>query len=256
MMVEENYYVDKLKVRIFNDAKQMGISAADAIRDDILDLLSEKDEISVMFAAAPSQDTTLDALKTLEDIPWGRVNAFHMDEYVGISEQAPQSFRNYLKRHFFDNFNFKSLNLLDADREDYLEAAKEYDSKLRTLGIDLIVLGIGENGHIAFNDPPFSKFDDSDWVKVIKLTETSRIQQVHDGCFEKLEQVPEYALTVTIPAFLSATKLHCVVPGKLKAPAVKKTLEGEISEDCPASVLRTRVGATLYIEKDSASLLK
>lgn len=254
-MARKEFMVDKLKVKVLDNPAEMGKTAAEAIRADILQLLKEQKEISVMFAAAPSQDTTLDTLKNYDDIPWNRINVFHMDEYVGISPNASQSFRNYLCRNFFNFFEFKSLNLINADNENYEKVAKDYDKLLKEKGIDLIILGIGESGHIAFNDPPEAKFTGESWTKIVKLSLVSRNQQVHDGCFAKLEDVPEYAVTVTIPAFLKAKKLHCVVPGKLKAEAVRKTILEPVSENCPASVLRKRDGATLYIEKDSASSL-
>ena len=252
-MEKNSFIVDQMEVRVFKDAEELGNAAASAIRVDLLRLIEKKGEISVMFAAAPSQDTTLNALKEYKDIPWEKVNAFHMDEYVGISSEVPQSFRNYLTRNFFSSCNFKSLNLLDAGQKNYKKVAEEYSDTLKEHGIDLIVLGIGENGHIAFNDPPEARFNEERWTKIVKLSLASRNQQVHDGCFLKLTDVPEYAVTVTIPAFLAATKLHCVVPGVLKAEAVRRTLEEPISENCPASVLRTRGGVTLYIDSESAS---
>ncbi len=250
------YKVDRLDVNIYASNKEMGQAAAKAIADDLCDLLSKKDEINVMFAAAPSQNTTLEALLDDKRVDWTRINAFHMDEYVGISVDKPQSFRNYLNTHIFDRKPFKSVNLINADGPDPEKVAADYAKLLKEKGLDLIVLGIGETGHIAFNDPPEARFDEPKLAKVIDLEEMSRMQQVHDGCFKTLDEVPKQAITVTIPAFVAASRLHCVVPGPTKSKAVKATLEGPISEACPASVLRRHANAHLYIDKDSAALLK
>lgn len=249
------FKVDKLNVGIYPTNKAMGEAAAKAIADDLCQLLSIKDEINVMFAAAPSQNTTLEALLSDMRVDWTRINAFHMDEYVGISIDKPQSFRNYLNTHIFSRKPFKSVNLINADGPDPEKVADDYAGLLKKSGLDLIVLGIGETGHIAFNDPPEARFDEPKLAKVIELEEMSRMQQVHDGCFKTLDEVPKQAITVTIPAFVSATCLHCVVPGPTKSKAVKATLKGPVSEACPASVLRTHSNAHLYLDKDSAALL-
>ena len=250
------YKVDRLDVNIYASNKEMGQAAAKAIADDLCDLLSKKSEINVMFAAAPSQNTTLEALLDDERVDWTRINGFHMDEYVGISIDKPQSFRNYLNTHIFSRKPFKSVNLINADGPDAEKAAADYAKLLKESGLDLIVMGIGESGHIAFNDPPEARFDEPKLAKVIELEEVSRMQQVHDGCFKTLDEVPKQAITVTIPAFVAASILHCVVPGPTKCKAVKATLEGPISEVCPATVLRRHENAHLYLDKDSAALLK
>ncbi len=250
------FKVDKLNVGIYPTNKAMGEAAAKAIADDLCQLLSKKDEINVMFAAAPSQNTTLEALLSDMRVDWTRINAFHMDEYVGISIDKPQSFRNYLNTHILSRKPFKSVNLINADGPDPEKVADDYAGLLKKSGLDLIVLGIGETGHIAFNDPPEARFDEPKLAKVIELEEMSRMQQVHDGCFKTLDEVPKQAITVTIPAFVSASILHCVVPGPTKSNAVQATLKGPISEACPASVLRTHANAHLYLDKDSAALLK
>ena len=249
------FKVDRLDVNIYPSNREMGQAAAKAIGDDLCTLLAQKKEVNVMFAAAPSQNTTLEALLDDGRIDWSRINAFHMDEYVGISIDRPQSFRNYLNTHIFSRKPFKSVNLIDADGPDAYNVAAYYAKLLKEAGLDLIVLGIGETGHIAFNDPPDARFDEPLLAKVIELGEVSRMQQVHDGCFKTLEEVPKQAITVTIPAFVSASKLHCVVPGPTKCRAVRATLEDPVSEACPASVLRRHPDAHLYLDKDSAALL-
>lgn len=249
----KTFTVDKLEVIMESTAQEMGAAAALAIKKDIVRLLDEKDEISVMFAAAPSQNTTLNALISLQGIEWNRINAFHMDEYVGIKKEREQSFRNYLITHIFSKVPFKSVNLIEGDADDIQAAIDDYERKIRKNGLDLIVMGIGENGHIAFNDPPEARFIEDHYVKEVKLAQASRMQQVNDKCFATIDQVPESAITVTIPAFMSASALHCVVPGPTKTNAVRKTLEEPISELCPASILRTHDNAHLYIDEASAA---
>ena len=255
VVMKKLFKVDNLFVHQLDDAEQMGICAASNIRRDVLSILKSKSEINMMFAAAPSQITTLNSLLELDDIPWNKINAFHMDEYVGISEKAPQSFRHFLIDNLFSKKPFKSINLIEGDSSNVNQVVLDYSQKLKKNKMDIIVLGIGESGHIAFNDPPFAKFNESELVKVVDLSEVSRMQQVHDKCFDSIESVPKQAITVTIPAFFSATVLHCVVPSLTKAKAIKRTLEGDVSEACPATILRKHSNASLYIDSDSASLL-
>jgi len=247
--------VDLLTVNIASDTQAMGRIAAQKIAADIKAIAKKKPFVRMMFAAAPSQDTTLEALQKMNDIPWSQIIAFHMDEYVGIEKSQPQSFRNYLSKQLFDNKPFKEIHLIAGDAKDPQCEADRYEHLLREEPLDIVVLGIGENGHIAFNDPPDADFEDERFVRIITLSEKSRIQQVHDGCFEKLDSVPKTAITVTIPAFLNANILHCVVPNERKAEAVKQTLHGSISPSCPASVLRRHPQASLYLDTLSASLL-
>lgn len=252
--MEKRQY-DNLEVIISPTDIEMGKEAARAIADEMKQVAERKETIRMMFAAAPSQNTTLSALKEIDGLPWHKVEAFHMDEYVGISEDKPQSFRNYLNRWIFSEKPFKKVNLIQGDCNDPESEASRYGKILTLEPIDIIVLGIGENGHIAFNDPPFASFDEPKPAKIITLSQRSRIQQVNDGCFKELDEVPHMAITVTIPVFTSAQSLFCVVPNSRKADAVKMTLEGPISEKCPASVLRTHKKAMLFIDAESASKL-
>ncbi|MBR2988372.1 MAG: glucosamine-6-phosphate deaminase [Clostridia bacterium] len=247
--------VDKLTVKIFETRKRMGECAAKDIKDRIVALLSEKSEINTIFAAAPSQNDVLVALVNDEEIEWNRINAFHMDEYVGLSKDAPQGFGNFLKAHIFDLVPFKSVNLIDISATDPELECERYGKLLSQNPADIVVMGIGENGHIAFNDPPVADFNDKRMVKPVKLDEVCRNQQVNDGCFKSIDEVPTHALTLTCPTLVSAPHLFCIVPAPTKASAVKRTLTGSIDESCPASILRTRDGAILYLDKDSSSLL-
>lgn len=247
--------VDKLSVKIFPNRTLMGQTAAKEIKEKIAELLKKKDEINMIFAAAPSQNEVLDALADDGEIEWNRINGFHMDEYIGLSESAPQGFGNFLKAHIFGKVNFKSVNYIDCAAVDPEKEAERYENLLKNNPPDIVVMGIGENGHIAFNDPPVADFADKRGVKVVKLDEVCRNQQVHDGCFLRLEDVPKYAITLTVPTLVSAPWLFCVVPAKTKAKAVKECLKGKIGTGCPASVLRLADHAVLYLDGDSSSLL-
>lgn len=178
-----------------------------------------------------------------------------MDEYIGLSADAPQGFGNFLKDHIFGRAPFRSVHYIDCTAADPEKEAARYETLLRENPPDIVVMGIGENGHIAFNDPPVADFKDTHGAKVVKLDEVCRNQQVHDGCFARLEEVPKYAITLTVPTLVSAPWLFCIVPAKTKANAVKECLTGEIGEHCPASILRLQEHAVLYLDKDSASLL-
>ena len=246
---------NNLNVNVYSSRDEMGAAAAADVKAAILRALGEKSEINMIFAAAPSQNEVLANLATDKEIPWGRVNAFHMDEYIGLDKDAPQGFGNFLRDHIFGIAPFKSVNYIRIDAPDAEEECKRYEKLLRENPVDIVVLGIGENGHIAFNDPPFADFEDDKLVKTVKLDEVCRNQQVNDGCFAKIDDVPTHALTLTVPALMSGKELYCIVPAKTKANAVAVTVNGAITPDCPASVLRTHASATLYLDPDSASLL-
>ena len=246
---------DSLKVNIYSSRDEMGAAAAADVKAAILRALSEKETINMIFAAAPSQNEVLGNLARDTEIPWGRVNAFHMDEYIGLDKDAPQGFGNFLRDHIFGIAPFKSVNYIKIDAPDAEEECERYSDLLRANPVDIVVLGIGENGHIAFNDPPFADFSDTKLVKAVKLDEVCRNQQVNDGCFASIDDVPTHALTLTVPALMSGKELYCIVPAKTKAQAVYNTVNGEITPDCPASVLRTHSAATLYLDQDSSALL-
>ena len=246
---------DLLKVNIYASRDEMGAAAARDVKAAILRALDTKESINMIFAAAPSQNEVLANLANDKEIPWGRVNAFHMDEYIGLDKDAPQGFGNFLNKAIFGIAPFKSVNYIDISAPDADEECARYSDLLREYPVDIVVLGIGENGHIAFNDPPFADFNDDKLVKSVKLDEVCRNQQVNDGCFATIDDVPTHALTLTVPALMSGKELYCIVPAKTKANAVKETLYGEITPACPASVLRTHKCATLYLDPDSASLI-
>ena len=248
--------VDKLQVNVYDTRAEMGAAAAVDIKNKLCELLAIKPQINVIFAAAPSQNEVLAGLVADRDIDWSRINAYHMDEYIGLDADAPQGFGNFLRAHIFDRVPFASVNLIDITAKDADAEAARYGAMLDRNLADVVVMGIGENGHIAFNDPPVADFCDPKTVKAVELDEICRNQQVNDGCFASIEQVPTHALTVTVPALARAPYLFCIVPASSKAWAVKETLTGSIDEHCPASILRTHQSAVLYLDRDSAALLE
>ena len=247
---------DLLDVNIYDTRAEMGSAAANDIKACILKLLAEKDEINMIFAAAPSQNEVLASLACDKDIPWERVNAFHMDEYIGLPADAPQGFGNFLREHIFGLAGFKSVNYIDISAKDAEVECERYSTLLAKNPTDIVVMGIGENGHIAFNDPPVADFNDKKAVKPVQLDEVCRNQQVHDGCFATLADVPTTAITLTVPTLFAGDHLFCIVPAKTKANAVRATVCDEINEKCPATVLRLHKSAVLYLDGDSSSLLE
>ena len=244
---------DKLVAYICDTRAEMGKKAACDIHDTILRLLDTKSEINMIFAAAPSQNETLAALCAYEDIDWTRINAFHMDEYIGLAEDAPQRFGNYLAEHIFALKPFRSVSYINGLANIEMECER-YTKLLREHPIDIVCLGIGENGHIAFNDPDVADFHDEAMIKPVSLDEICRQQQVNDGCFATLNDVPKQALTLTIPTLFDATYLFCSVPAKTKAWAVRETMTTDkIDEHCPATIMRLHENAVLYLDADSAA---
>lgn len=251
----KSFNSNKLNVKVYDSRGDMGKAAAVDIKNCINSLLKDKSSINMIFAAAPSQNEVLAELASFTDIEWNRINAYHMDEYVGLSKDAPQGFGNFLKKHLFRLVNFKTVNYIDSTAQDSKAECERYSSLLAHNPTDIVVMGIGENGHIAFNDPEFADFNDTKRVKVVNLDNICRNQQVHDGCFETLQQVPKTAITLTVPSLTNATFKFCIVPAITKANAVKRMIEGEISEACPATILRTCNNASLYLDQDSSSML-
>lgn len=249
------FFKEKLLVKIFNTRDEMGKSAAEDIAECIKKLFYQKEEINMIFAAAPSQNDMLYHLRKRDDIEWDRINAFHMDEYIGLKPDAPQCFSNFLKRSIFDLKPFKSVNLINAAATDPNVECERYTKLLKEHPVDIVCMGIGENGHIAFNDPHVADFNDQVTVKPVELDNICRMQQVNDGCFASIEEVPKCALTLTIPTLMSAAFNFCVVPAATKANAVKNAIEGEISEKCPATILRSKDNAIMYCDADSSRFL-
>lgn len=246
---------DRLPVAIYASNKEMGAAAAWDARQIIKQAISDRGVANIILATGNSQLTFLHALRGLDGIDWSKVNVFHLDEYVGIDAGHKASFPRFLREHIIDAVQPRRFFPVDGQAEDLGEACREYEALLKEHPADLVALGIGENGHIAFNDPPYALFDDPVWVKVVELAEASRRQQLGEGHFASLDEVPREAITLTIPALLAPSQMLCIVPELRKAPAVRACLVEPVSEARPGSILRTVSHARLYLDPDSASEL-
>lgn len=246
---------DKLSVEIHVSRREMGEAAAAAAAACLRALLAEQEEVNVIFAAAPSQNETLEALSRAPGIDWQRVNAFHMDEYVGLDPSAPQSFGRWLHEHIFDLVPFRAVYCISGCGREETEICARYTALLEAHPVDMVCLGIGENAHIAFNDPWVADFSDPVLIKRVPLDPVCRQQQVNDGCFAQLSDVPEYALTLTVPALTRAKHLFCTVPAPTKANAVYAVVNNPINADTPATVMRLHDHAVMYCDPDSGARL-
>jgi glucosamine-6-phosphate deaminase len=244
--------VDGIDVRVYADKAALGAAAAAYAAGVIRETIAGKGAARVVFATGASQFEFLDALVPIEEIDWGNVTAFHLDEYVGIPVTHPASFRKYLRARLFDRVGPGAVHLLAGDAADVQAECDRYASLLAAGPIDLACIGIGENGHIAFNDPPVADFEDPVLVKAVALDEACRRQQLGEGWFPTFEDVPTQALTQTVPAILRAERISCVVPDARKADAVAAALGGPISPACPASALRTHGKTVLWLDEPAA----
>lgn len=252
----KNLKIDSLQVLVYNTREEMGQAAYQLYKEKVLQMMPlQASPIRAIYAAAHSQSDFFDALNKDTEIDFQRIDAFHMDEYMGLGNDAPQNFGNFLKKMIFSKHNFHSVNYVNSSARNINEECLRYESLLKSAPLNIVSLGIGENGHIAFNDPHEARFDDPRWVRETSLDEICRQQQVNDGEFASMDQVPETALTLTIPALMSCQTVIGIVPDKRKAQAVYDTLMKPVSEQCPASILRTHTDATLFLDKDAADLL-
>ena len=238
-----------LDVRTFPTRREMGAAAAAQAACVLRAALAEAPVVRAVFAAAPSQAEMLDALSSHE-LDWSRVEAFHMDEYVGLPADVPQRFGPWLERHLFRRVPFRAVHLLRPD-EGVEACCAAYAALLEAAPLHLVCLGIGVNGHLAFNDPPVADLADTLDVKRVELDPACRQQQVDDGAFAALDDVPQEAVTLTIPRLLRAGRLVCTVPGPAKRPAVQAALHGPIGAACPASALRLHGACSLFLDRDS-----
>jgi glucosamine-6-phosphate deaminase len=252
---------NNIRLRKYPDRALMGEAAAQTTVALINQLLENQPEINMIFAAAPSQNEFLEALTRhpadphRRPVPWSRVNAFHMDEYIGLQKDSPQSFAHYLREHLFNFAPFKTIHFLDGAAKDPKAECHRYAALLERFPPDIVCMGIGENNHIAFNDPPVADFKDPEMVKLVILDEACRRQQVNDGCFPILQNVPRQALTLTIPALLRASHIICVVPGERKAEAVYHTMHSPVSEKYPSTILTKHPDIQLFVDGDSGRLV-
>lgn len=253
-MLTKEFKVDNLTVKKYDSRLSMGESAGKEAAEHIKKLIAEKGEVWAIFAAAPSQNEFLATLAAEPGIDWTRVHAIHMDEYVNLPADHPAGFGNFLDRAIFKKVPFASVDYITTTKTPE-QIVEDYTKLLNEHHIDICLMGIGENGHIAFNDPHVALFNDPAKIKKVDLDLKCRTQQVHDGCFATLDEVPEYAMTLTIPTLFGCDRLFCVVPAATKADAVKATIYGPVTEKCPASILRRHTAATLYVDADSGKYI-
>ena len=244
----------KFSIKVYDAREEMGRNAAEEAGETLRKFIREKKEVNCIFAAAPSQNEFLKYL-VLQEVEWSKVNVFHMDEYIGLEKGDVRSFSSFLIEKIFGKFHFKSVNTINGDAKNINREIERYSNLLNTFPVDITFMGIGENGHIAFNDPHIANFHDVELMKIVDLDLKCRMQQVHDGCFQDIDQVPKYAVTLTIPALMRAEKVFCVVPSETKAEAVKNTIMGEISVKCPATIMRRHFDSTLFLDNDSAKFI-
>ncbi|WP_440111420.1 glucosamine-6-phosphate deaminase [Paenibacillus sp. QZ-Y1] len=250
----ETHIVERMSVKVYGDRDQMGAAATAAVGARLRQLLQDSErQVRMVFAAAPSQNELYEGLVREQSIDWSRVCAFHMDEYMGLADTAPQRFGRYLTERLFSRVQPGRVELLDG-LHDVEQECQRYGDLLRAAPIDMVCLGIGENGHIAFNDPPVADFEDSRLVKAVKLDETCRRQQVNDGCFARLDDVPAEALTLTVPTLMAGRELFVIVPGASKRNALAAALHDPISTACPATILRTHPGITMFTDREAYGL--
>jgi len=240
--------IDSLPVAIYNSRKQLGDAAAAFVGARINEVLEIKDEVRIVFAAAKSQREFLTGLLELPDIAWEKVVAFQMDEYHTLPTHAPQRFSNFLEDLLFRFRKLKAVHYMTED-------IKKYEELISEEPVDIVCMGIGENGHLAFNDPPEANFNDPYVIKEVSLDETCRQQQVNDGEFDKIDLVPKKAITLTIPTLLNADFVSVVVPGKTKQKAVHATLFNSVNTKWPSSILQKQSNAKLFLDVDSAALI-
>ncbi|MFZ0743657.1 MAG: glucosamine-6-phosphate deaminase [Terracidiphilus sp.] len=255
-IVQAKYYrVGSMKVEVHPTLKAAGAAAAHAAAKALIELAKTHDSIGVIFATGASQIETLNELAGIGNLPWDKIRGFHMDEYVGLAADHPASFRRYLRERLTEKVKMKTFLEIDGNSENPERTAREYADKVRSADPQLCLLGIGENGHLAFNDPPIADFTDPVDAKIVQLDAACRQQQVAEGWFGSVEQVPQNAITLTIPALLRAPKLIVSVPGRRKAKIVRRAFTEPISTACPATILRTHPDATVYLDLESANEL-
>jgi glucosamine-6-phosphate deaminase len=254
-MEVKRFAVGSIKLEIHQDRKAAGEAAARSAAEALNELDHAQQEIGVIFATGASQLEMLHALTSMPGLPWKKVLGFHLDEYVGIAENHPASFRRYLRENLTKRVPLAEFSEIDGTTSDTDRVRRDYVQKLHEANPQLCLLGIGENGHLAFNDPPEANFHDPDAMKVVTLDAACRQQQLAEGWFEKFEDVPKQALTLTIPTLFKVPKLIVSVPGRRKAQSVRRTLEEPISTACPSTILRTHPDVTLYLDPESASEL-
>lgn len=252
----KSFRYDELNVEIYESEAELAVNSAEMAHKYLYHLLQQQGTATILLATGNSQIKFLDSLITIGNLDWSRITCFHLDEYLGITADHPASFRNYLRERVEARVNPKQFHYIQGDAMEPLKECDRYTQLLQAQPIDLCLLGIGENGHLAFNEPSVADFNDPYSIKLVKLDNVNRQQQVNTGYFADINQVPYYAFTLTISMICQAKKIMCLAQGKRKAKIVKEMLKGDITTNCPASILRKQPQATLFLDLDSATLLE
>ncbi|MSU41350.1 MAG: glucosamine-6-phosphate deaminase [Pedosphaera sp.] len=250
-----SFMVDALPVRVFASQSAMSDDAALTVHEYLAATLARQKKARVILATGNSQLRFLALLVQMDGVDWSRVTLFHMDEYIGLPADHPACFRRYMRERVESVLKPRKFHYIEGDAPEPLKECERYAALLREQPIDLCCLGVGENGHLAFNDPPVADFNDPLAVKIVEMDHACRMQQVGEGHFPNIEAMPQHAITLTIPMLCSAKKLVCLCPETRKAAVVKTLLQGPIATSCPASILRKQPHALLLLDTDSASLL-
>ncbi len=251
----DSFRAERLNVYVFESRQKVGEAAAHAVAAEMRRLIAERGRAIGVFASAPSQNEFLDGLVTEQGVEWTRVIGFHTDEYLGMSEDAPPSHRRYLIERLVKRVPMAEFHGLRGEAANAEAVCANYAALLKSRPPDFAALDIGENGGLAFNAPPICDFNDPAVVKIVGLDETCRLHQVNDAAFARLEEVPRRSLTLTIPVIMACPQLFVIAPGVRKQQAVRDAIESEITEACPATILRTHPGAHLFLDRESAAKL-
>jgi glucosamine-6-phosphate deaminase len=249
----ETFQVEKLKIQVHPTREAAGAGAAKATADALREIATTRKAFSVIFATGASQIETLKALTTIQGLPWSQVDGFHMDDYVGLPLNHPASFRAYLEEKLVHKVPMHSFEYVDGLAPDPEKTCKSYADKLRAADPQLCLIGIGENGHLAFNDPGEANFTDPLDVKIVHLDEPCRRQQAAEGWFKSFEEVPKTAITLTMPRLFRVPKLIISVLGPRKANVIRRTFDDRISTACPSTILRTHGDATIFMDREAAA---
>lgn len=259
-MIAENAEAKRLqigtmKVEVYPSSKLAGIAAAQATAQAMVELQQTRDFFGIIFATGASQLEMLHALTSMKELPWHQVRGVHLDEYVGIPATHPASFRRYLRERLTQKVSMREFFEIDGSAPNPEQTCLSYAETVRSVDPQICLLGVGENGHLAFNDPDVADFNDPREVKVVHLDQTCRQQQAAEGWFASVDEVAAEAITLTIPTVLRVPKLIVSVPRERKAAIMRRTLEEPISIACPATILRTHPDVTVYLDSDSARYL-
>lgn len=247
---------EQLSIQIYHSEANLAQDAAYLARDYLNSVMRSEGQANIILATGSSQIQFLEALTTIDDLNWSKITLFHLDEYLGIEADHPASFRYYLRERVEKKVKPQKFHYIQGDTSLPLDECDRYTQLLKSHPIALCCVGIGDNGHLAFNDPSVADFQDPHWVKLVKLDTENREQQVSRGNFSRIEDVPKYAFTLTLPMISSARKIFCLALNQQKAKIIKKMLEEPIHPSCPASLLRKTSNCYLFLDRESASLLE